>query len=834
MVDVTELDDLSGEKSLNNLHEDISGKYPKPDYVGTPSYAKEALGNSRTELYFNYAIDGLPIDGLDNVKSEYPLNQVQKTFSGHSFEMDDTPGAERIIIKHNTGAGIELAKDGSMTISTLKNSIQVSGGDQFVTIAGDGTINYGGNLDLNVVGDFNINCMNFNLKTRGNKTETINGFGKTKSMGQENIINGPKMDIISSQVTEVMLANKDCYVKGVSTQISGDDTKILSGKNLYMTTDGIMATSANDMNLSASSMTMQGTSGIIGGPGMAFVGTGADFTEGVSSPTFHGDLDGNASNTYAQAYASTAASGGGSITNTATPTIDKPTAESLVNYLTREAGGIRKVQIDEDFYIKNKIDPSFETGNVFTNTDEVTPDLIRSKLRNKNNLTNQKFIEYVLKTQYVNKEYFENKTPAGYGRSIKKENLPVVGTTSFGAASTTNVNNFDEKHPTKNITIDPKYNAYNLKEITSKTKLSDTISLSRFLGTHDPTNIDFIRDISVKQEIVKYLSLHAQFIEAVNNDDTTLKSMIVKPVESIYRPGEFEIIEKDSETDLKIKGRLVVYDVIDKNTGRSSPEHVFDLAAFAKDRFPFEKISLQYDTLKIDTDDEQYNARLLITLPELDDNYNGDYKQELETQFNNQITSDNELIEHVPHPPQTIPLAADFENLPAIFSYKDSIKKHGSIINRNTISDGWVLRYLADDAEIVVLKILQNEFERMMSIFGAQVYTTPQGIFPARRGSRSTKTQHLKGKAFDIYTNIYNDEQKLKLLNAALQSGFQGFGFYEDFIHIDMRSPSDFVGPTGTWSQLATWAGKSHSKYWVDYIQKNRRPNPYNVLNPHK
>ena len=35
MVDVTELDDLSGEKSLNNLHEDISGKYPKPEYVGT-------------------------------------------------------------------------------------------------------------------------------------------------------------------------------------------------------------------------------------------------------------------------------------------------------------------------------------------------------------------------------------------------------------------------------------------------------------------------------------------------------------------------------------------------------------------------------------------------------------------------------------------------------------------------------------------------------------------------------------------------------------------------------------------------------------------------------
>ena len=43
---------------------------------------------------------------------KYPFNNITQTPSGHMFEMDDTPGGERIRIHHRSGTFTEMHPNG--------------------------------------------------------------------------------------------------------------------------------------------------------------------------------------------------------------------------------------------------------------------------------------------------------------------------------------------------------------------------------------------------------------------------------------------------------------------------------------------------------------------------------------------------------------------------------------------------------------------------------------------------------------------------------------------------------------------------------------------------
>ena len=55
----------------------------------------------------------------------------------------------------------------------------------------------------------------------------------------------------------------------------------------------------------------------------------------------------------------------GSITNTPTPTIVKPTAATTETFLTKSAGGIKAVTIDHKDGIKNYIDRTADYDGIF-------------------------------------------------------------------------------------------------------------------------------------------------------------------------------------------------------------------------------------------------------------------------------------------------------------------------------------------------------------------------------------------------------------------------------------------------------------------------------------
>jgi hypothetical protein len=140
----------------------------------------------------------------------YPYNHVYESESGHLQEFDDTPGAERIHIRHRVGSSIEIHPDGTRTdiikgdqytLTTENNQVYIQGNSD-TTINGrhklyinkDGATNNhydiqigpGANINIQVDnGDINLHTLNgrinmnsggdFNLKVGGDYYLQVDG-----------------------------------------------------------------------------------------------------------------------------------------------------------------------------------------------------------------------------------------------------------------------------------------------------------------------------------------------------------------------------------------------------------------------------------------------------------------------------------------------------------------------------------------------------------------------------------------------------------------------------------------------------------------------------------
>ena len=85
-----------------------------------------------------------------------PYNNVKETESGHVFEFDDTPTAERINVAHRTGTYFEMRPDGSKVTKVLGNNYEIVAGEDFVNITGTCNITIGGNANIKVNGNMNM------------------------------------------------------------------------------------------------------------------------------------------------------------------------------------------------------------------------------------------------------------------------------------------------------------------------------------------------------------------------------------------------------------------------------------------------------------------------------------------------------------------------------------------------------------------------------------------------------------------------------------------------------------------------------------------------------
>ena len=216
-------------------------------------------------MYIGGGSVNVSLDLLPNGVSQYPLNQVKETISGHVTEVDDTPNNERLLWKHKTGSGVEMRPDGTIIVSSRHNTIHITGGDQKVIVEGDGEVHYMGNLKLHVAGDMDVEVNgNYNLKVHGDKTEEVYGGSSTTVHDNKvETVTGNNSKFVAGTNTDTILSDNNLTVKGNHTERVGAKLAQYVGDNITMTAPNDMNFTSKSINIAATDLSAIATTGVI-------------------------------------------------------------------------------------------------------------------------------------------------------------------------------------------------------------------------------------------------------------------------------------------------------------------------------------------------------------------------------------------------------------------------------------------------------------------------------------------------------------------------------------------------------------------------------------------
>ena len=463
--------------------QDPAGVFPRVEYAYESSINRAHRNRKRNELNTNGGIPTLPrrqgvpdaIAGNEynnpppKKLSQYPYNQVFETAGGHILELDDTLGNERILLRHQSGAGIEITPDGTVKISSTSDTHIMTGADQHIVVEANAHMTYQGDLNVDVAGDYNLTCGNFNQLIKGDLTQQVDqakrvtvesNFGET--------VKGEYSTTIAKSKAEMILGGSTQAVKGdMEIACDGNQGIFASGSQRITAEVGQRLTSDNT-NIVANDISVFGHKGTIGGEEIVmyahnlhaghtlWVGDGEGgagtinvdtiratridvegditATNTMTAPTFIGDLKGTAEQAMSSNEAGLhPASAGGfqphpgaslgyTITENAvntTPLADdlKATALptlSVASTYTKGTFGIQKVKIDPNEAMAEGLNREKATGGVAKR--QLTAEEVRSKMRENRTLNNTDFTGAQIAEGKLSEKY-SSPNPSKIGRS---------------------------------------------------------------------------------------------------------------------------------------------------------------------------------------------------------------------------------------------------------------------------------------------------------------------------------------------------------------------------------------------------------------------------------
>lgn len=241
---------------------DPGKQFPKDSNVGEPDTSRlsrkeraraSALG--KKELSRHQGVKTANQTGTwDQPQSaynaQYPYNHVTQSESGHLFEMDDTPGSERVHLYHRSGTFFEVDNTGTRVRRTVGNDYTIIERDGKVHIIGNADVTIGGahrvrvesTYDLEVHGATNINIFNdakvrisgnADLKVSGNLTAGVIGNTSVSTMGKMSLTSNGDMNIGTRGALNIHA------VEGVSIKSSADVMVAADGEVHIGTTGSI-------------------------------------------------------------------------------------------------------------------------------------------------------------------------------------------------------------------------------------------------------------------------------------------------------------------------------------------------------------------------------------------------------------------------------------------------------------------------------------------------------------------------------------------------------------------------------------------------------------------
>ncbi len=438
-------------KNKENGFSDPSGIFPKVEYEETSSVNEIARGFKRVNVELGGSVKDIDFDLNEEAVSTYPNSQVKETASGHIVEYDDTPGSERVMIRHNSGSGVEMRADGSVVYSSTKNTVRVTAQDEKVIVDGDGELQYNGNLKLKVAGDFDVEVGgDFNVNVKGDMEQNIRRGLITDVAGTvETQIVGSKSETIGGGSTTLIHGDKNDIIKGSFAENVQVDHNYAAGGTLTMTAENEVTLSTKSANITASSLAVLGDSGTIGGANMVYYGHTAHIPRvnstsvhatAMYATTFHGDLTGKAdsanhadfANTAGQAPEGSAGLPGTNVNNTTSAADSNtvlPTTAIINDALENSGVAIKRVHIDDFNQLFNRLDRTAHYGGV--SKVDLTTKEARSKLRDPNNASNTTFISALISDGTIS-PFATRLSPLSTGRIVGKETAARRGNDELG------------------------------------------------------------------------------------------------------------------------------------------------------------------------------------------------------------------------------------------------------------------------------------------------------------------------------------------------------------------------------------------------------------------
>lgn len=636
-----------------DIFSDPTGVYPELSNWYSTSIPRVSFGGAYTALSLGGGFNNTELTSNTPIPSMRTRNRATVTASGHSFELDDTPGNERIILKHNTGNGIEIKPDGSMIIAAGKQVISVTK-DQNIIIEGNATIIYGGNVDMQVAGDYNLSVAgNYNLSVGENRNENVDGSYRTTVEGNTgHIVKGNKSDTILGTLTSTTLGDNNMITKGVARYSSEGNLKISSGADTQISGKNNLFQSATNMNIAAADLSVFGSTGTIGGTEIVYYGKGGTFVEGVTAPTFTGNLQGKANFAAEADHAQGAdvAAGPGNtspsfITAVATPTTAAPDASILNSYLNNTAYGAVDVKVDIGNHFLNALNRSDATGGLSTRDLSTTE--IRSLLRTEGVRNITPFIGNSVASGRLSPS-FSQSTPPRIVRVTSGRQEPYRGNNSAGSRLPGSDTRFLAPNDLTDYNFIPDNIISDSTQINRSTPLATGVYLSTFIGGNGWAGRLSSIPIADRAQYARNLQPNAEILQRIrSNRESDFRNHRLIVIEGLYSPENSEKSAagwNESVNRYRSEGRAVVYE-LHNSAGVIDISKTFDLANYLKTVTSFEKLILDYDTYD---PSGVLNAQIIFITPKLNENYDtveGNWVKDVETRFNGRIMSSTDLIE---------------------------------------------------------------------------------------------------------------------------------------------------------------------------------------------
>lgn len=155
--------------------------------------------------------------------AKYPYNKVTQTERGHIFEIDDTPGSERLLVLHRNGTYVEINAFGTMVRRTKGSDYTIVDRNGYISIAGKCSVSVGGSTNIYVGNDATIEVGGDVDLTCHNDIEAKAG-GRMKLSGAEAVDIRGKNVFIEADESLHLKGDSSAFLSAPSVQMKGSSS----------------------------------------------------------------------------------------------------------------------------------------------------------------------------------------------------------------------------------------------------------------------------------------------------------------------------------------------------------------------------------------------------------------------------------------------------------------------------------------------------------------------------------------------------------------------------------------------------------------------------------